>query len=86
MDPFTAAFIAALIGGWLYEGWAHRREMRDRDQLWTEERQGLLQRIQAPETAVAQHAAETATPDVPAVSAFDDNEFWEHVEERRVSS
>lgn len=78
MDPFTAAFVAALIGGWLYEGWAHRREMRDRDELWAEERQGLLQRIQAPEQAVADHTAQNAEPVV--VEPFD-VERWKETAE-----
>lgn len=49
------------------------RERRD----WQAERQLLITRIQAPELGVAHHMQQTAVPDQPAVSPFDDTDYWE---------
>lgn len=42
-----------------------------------EERQGLLQRIQAPEVAVAQHAAQERPEGLLHVPLDDDAAYWE---------
>lgn len=42
---------------------------------------GLLQRIQAPEIAVAEHAGRNHSEDEGAVSMFDDAAFWKSIED-----
>lgn len=49
--------------------------LSDRDARDNAERQVLLQRIQAPESAVVEHSQAAAAPDLPAVNPFDDEDF-----------
>lgn len=51
------------------------RYLRDRDRAERRERASLLQRIQAPEIAVAEHGAKG--PSLPAVGIENDDEFWQ---------
>lgn len=49
---------------------------------WTAERATLLQRIQAPQAAVIQHANETTEFSAPpAVNEFIDEDYWESQDE-----
>lgn len=49
---------------------------------WARERAGLLQRIQAPAQAVAEHTAQaTVLRSPPAVAPEDDDDFWQSREE-----
>ena len=56
--------------------WAHERGE------WTRERGDLLQRIQAPAQAVAEHTAQvTVLRSPPAVATENDEDYWESREE-----
>jgi hypothetical protein len=60
----------------------YREELAQLNQTRMEETANLLQRIQAPEQAVASHVAETAPPDPPPVDLEDDEEMFRVREER----
>lgn len=60
----------------------HRREVAELNQARIEETHGLLQRIQSPDTAVAQHAGAVAPPDPAPLSLEDDAAMLEAYEER----
>ena len=65
---------------WLQDRTAQRMAQERKD--WQQERAGLLQRIQAPERAVIEHATRDAR-DQPAVNAFDHQDYWEAKEEEQ---
>lgn len=56
---------------------AHRLEVLGLVERSAAERSSLLQRIQAPEVAVAEHAGEVHAGTPPAVPTTDDDAFWE---------
>lgn len=61
---------------------SHRQEVAALNQARMEETADLLQRIQAPEQAVATHAGADALPDPPPVNLADDEEMLQVHEER----
>lgn len=61
---------------------SHRQEIAQLNQARMEETADLLQRIQAPEQAVASHVAETAPPDPPPLNLDNDLEMIEEYERR----
>lgn len=61
---------------------SHREEVAALNQARVEEVANLCQRIQAPEVAVAAHAAEGALPDPPAVDLEDDDALIRASQER----
>ena len=60
-----------------------RRTNDKREKAWALERGGMLQRIQAPETAVAQYAHEHDQRDLIFHVPFDDDEAFQEVVARR---
>ena len=70
-----AALQVAIVVAFLLA--AHRREA-----FHAKERALLLQRIQAPERAVTAHEVGPDPEPVPAVSVFDDKDYWLAVEDR----
>lgn len=72
MLPF--ALIAALaIAALIYE----KRQNSVREREWALERGALLQRIQDPRRAVAEHAPKATAPSPPPISTEDDARFAE---------
>lgn len=61
---------------------SHRQEIAALNRARVEETANLLQRIQAPDAAVAQHAAGAAGPDPPPVNLESDDELFELYEQR----
>lgn len=75
---FTAAFLGFIYAQVLTED-RHRRERRDEREAHRAERASLLQRIQAPEQAVIEHAVERAPRQRMYVPWDDDDAFHEAV-------
>jgi uncharacterized protein (DUF1800 family) len=63
------------MGGLLVRGLLAGRERAEA--AWQQERASLLQRIQAPGHAVIEHHNQEPVVAPPAVSEFDDEDFWE---------
>ena len=80
---FAALGLAAyVIRGWRQDHLSHREEIAALNQARMVETADLLQRIQAPEAAVAAHAGGTGLPDPPPVNLDDDQQMLAVYEER----
>lgn len=72
----TYALLVALVVGIAGLNVLYVRHLEAKDRRHDEQVNRLLQRIQAPEVAVAQ-AASLPTESLPAVSQFDDDDHWD---------
>jgi hypothetical protein len=80
---FAALALAAyVIRGWRQDHLSHREEIAALNQARMQETADLLQRIQAPDQAVATHAGDTARPDPPPLNLDDDDQMLEAYRER----
>jgi hypothetical protein len=75
---YLTVLAAALVVLLAYREYLISQERRD----WQAERQLLITRIQDPVLGVAQHVQQSAQPDLPAVSAFDDTDYWQAAEDQ----
>lgn len=74
--------IAAILAtGYPLTIWLTLHHLRARDTAERTERAILLQRIQAPEAAIAEHAANLA-PDEPDTRPLDDTDYWTEAERK----
>jgi hypothetical protein len=71
----TVALVGAFLTALVVVNVLYVRHLESKDRRHAETVDGLLQRIQAPEIAVAQAVPHTA--DLPAVHPDRDDEYWE---------
>lgn len=71
---YVAAIAVLYAAALLYQQHVYSKRTSEREKEWALERGALLQRIQAPEIAVVEHAREDREP-VPRVGYDNDAEF-----------
>ena len=73
----AVAALAVIVLALLWERRQERASAAEERKRAAEEREGLLQRIQAPEVAVAQHAAQGRPEGLLHVPLDDDAAYWD---------